>query len=178
MDTADLSEEDLLCEIDRLVSLGLHGIKLHPDFQTLNIDDPRMIPAYRYAAEKGLPILFHMGDDRYDFSSPTRLLRVAKEVPNLLCMAAHLGGYHAWEEARVLKGCENVIFDCSSSLEMLTPEEAKAQMDVLGYDRILFGSDFPMWNPADVVERVMRLGLGSEREEKIFYQNAKRWLHL
>ncbi|MBQ2748326.1 MAG: amidohydrolase family protein [Clostridia bacterium] len=174
----DLSENELCAEIDRMVEMGLHGIKLHPDFQKLNIDDPRMLPAYHYAAEKGLPILFHMGDDRYDYSSPARLLRVTKEVPDLLCMAAHLGGYHAWKEARVLRNCENVIFDCSSSLEMLSPEEARTQMNILGYDRILFGSDFPMWRPADVVKLVQKLNLGSDREEKIFYQNAKRWLHI
>ena len=48
----------------------------------------------------------------------------------------------------------------------------------VGPERILFGSDFPMWRPADVVELVQKLNLGSDREEKIFYQNAKRWLHI
>ena len=61
--------EDVAAEIDRMLSLGLRGIKLHPDFQKFNIDDERAFPIYK-AAEGRLPILFHTGDDRYDFLEP------------------------------------------------------------------------------------------------------------
>lgn len=172
----DLPEQTMLAEIDRIGALGLHGVKLHPDFQKRYIDDPRMLPAYRYLAEKHLPVLFHVGDRRYDFSAPERLARVAQAVPDLLCMAAHLGGYQIWERCTVLAGLPNVIFDCSSSLEYLPPETARRYMNRLGWDRILFGSDFPMWRPADAVALVRDLKLDSAKEEAVFSDNFRRWL--
>ena len=60
-------------ELDRMLELGLRGIKIHPDFQKLAIDDERGIETYKAIARRDLPVLFHMGDDRYDFSSPERL---------------------------------------------------------------------------------------------------------
>ena len=63
---------DIAGETERIISLGLRGIKLHSDFQRFNIDDPKAFPIYE-AAEGRLPILFHCGDARYDYSSPKRL---------------------------------------------------------------------------------------------------------
>ena len=59
-------------ELDRMLELGLRGIKIHPDFQKLAIDDESAIDTYKAIARRGLPVLFHMGDNRYDFSSPER----------------------------------------------------------------------------------------------------------
>ena len=55
----DLSEEEILAEIDFALENNLKGIKLHPDFQKFNIDDESAERFYR-AAEGKLPILLHM----------------------------------------------------------------------------------------------------------------------
>lgn len=83
--------EDIEGEIQRVKELGLHGIKLHPDFQQFNIDDPAAIHMYRLLARAGLPVLFHTGDNRYDYSAPTRLVRVAREIPELTCCRSFRG---------------------------------------------------------------------------------------
>ena len=70
-------------ELDRMLELGLRGVKIHPDFQKLAIDDERGIETYRAIARRDLPVLFHMGDDRYDFSSPERLTNLLRRVPEL-----------------------------------------------------------------------------------------------
>ena len=70
-------------ELDRMLELGLRGIKIHPDFQKLAIDDERGIETYKAIARRDLPVLFHMGDDRYDFSSPERLTNLLRRVPEL-----------------------------------------------------------------------------------------------
>ena len=102
--------EEISKEVDRMESLGLKGIKLHPDFQKFNIDDEAAYPIYE-AAEGRLPILFHTGDDRYDFSHPTRLLRILDRFPNLTVIAAHLGGYHCWDDAKIYFGHPRVFID-------------------------------------------------------------------
>ena len=70
-----------------MLELGLRGIKIHPDFQKLAIDDERGIETYRAIARRDLPVLFHMGDDRYDFSSPERLTNLLRRVPELAAVA-------------------------------------------------------------------------------------------
>lgn len=70
-------------ELDRMLELGLRGIKIHPDFQKLAIDDESAIDTYKAIARRGLPVLFHMGDNRYDFSSPERLTNLLRRVPDL-----------------------------------------------------------------------------------------------
>ena len=67
-------------ELDRMLELGLRGIKIHPDFQKLAIDDESAIDTYKAIARRGLPVLFHMGDNRYDFSSPERLTNLLRRA--------------------------------------------------------------------------------------------------
>lgn len=172
----DMTDEEVGDELEKIAAFGLHGIKLHPDFQEFHIDDERMLPVYRELARRGFPVLFHMGDARTDFSTPERLKNVAREVPELLSIAAHLGGYSVWDKAESLAGMENVVFDCSSSLPMLTAERALWQIGLFGIDRIFFGSDFPMWRPCEEIGRVRALGLGEEQEEMIFHKNFERWI--
>ena len=105
--------EDPYAEIERIIALGLRGIKLHSDFQCFDIDDERMMPVYRRLAERGLPVLFHTGDARYDYSRPEKLARVARAVPELTCIGAHFGGYQRWEEAAQTLCLPNVYVDCS-----------------------------------------------------------------
>ena len=162
-----------LAEIERILSLGLHGIKFHPDFQTFDIDDPAMMPVYE-ALEGRLPILFHMGDDRYDYSAPARLVKVAKAFPRLQLQAAHFGGYRRWQEADVYEDCPNIFFDTSSALFMLSPHEAAKLIRKFGHQRFLFGTDFPMWDHREELERFMTIPLTEAEREDIFANNFER----
>ncbi len=162
-------------EIQRCMEGGLKGIKLHPDFQLFNIDDENALPMYQ-AAEGRLPILFHMGDDRYDYSAPERLLRVMKMYPRLHAFAAHLGGYQVWDRASTaLAGVDNVWYDCSSSLAFMTPQQAVKYIRALGVDRVMFGTDFPMWNHAGELNRFEALDLTEEERQKILSGNFKKY---
>ena len=163
--------ENIAAEIDRMVSLGLKGIKLHPDFQKFNIDDESAFPIYE-AAEGRLPILFHTGDDRYDFSDPRRLNRVLEKFPKLVAIAAHLGGYRDWEAARVNYGHPRVYIDTSSSLMFVPPEEAVNIIRAHGVSHTFFGTDSPMWNHTDEFARFNALELTAEERSMILYKNA------
>ena len=114
--------EDIQGEMDDIQARGLRGIKLHPDFQQFFIDDPRMLPVYEEAHRRGLPVLFHTGDSRTDYSSPYRLMRVIEKIPEFTCIAAHLGGYSEWKEARRELSGTNVYIDTSSSLFKVSRE--------------------------------------------------------
>lgn len=168
---------EIEAETERIISLGLKGIKLHPDFQQFNIDDERAFPIYE-AAEGRLPILFHVGDNRYDFSSPKRLYNVMKRFPKLTIIGAHLAGWTKWDEAAELFAGGQIYADLSSSLYAMTPEHAAGLIRTLGTDRVMFGTDYPMWSAAEELERFDRLPLTQQERENILYRNAVRLLGL
>lgn len=174
----DVEEPDRLLEAVK--NAGLHGIKLHSDFQRCNIDDPRLMPVYDMLCQLHLSVLFHMGDNRYDFSAPRRLAKVLEKYPHLKCIAAHFGGYQRWQEAKeCLAGSgENLYFDTSSSLAFLKKEEAVEMIEAFGVDRMLFGTDFPMWTHEDEVKRILDLSLPDRANEQIFFKNFKHFFHV
>lgn len=163
-------------EIDRVIGMGMKGIKLHPDFQRTAIDDPKSYRIYE-AVEGKLPVLIHMGDYRHDFSHPTMLIKVMKDFPKLQVIASHLGGYGAWAEAEaVLYPAEQMMVDTSSSLAFMSKDRALRLIRHYGVERCMFGTDFPMWSPAEEVARHFALELTEEEYRKIFAENAKRFI--
>lgn len=165
---------DITGEVARVKELGLFGIKLHPDFQRFFIDDPAAFPIYEACDRAGLPILFHTGDDRYDWSSPARMEAVARRFPGLICIAAHFGGYNHWQDVERYRELPNVWFDTSSTLFKLSRERALELLELLGTRRFMFGTDFPMWDHGEELERFLSLGLSTEERDDILYKNFQR----
>ena len=163
---------DLTEETQRLLDLGLRGIKMHPDSQAFSIDDARLFPAYEILQAAGKPIIFHMGDHRFDFSHPARLRRLLELFPKLKVIAAHFGGYSMYETAYALLKDKECFFDISSS--MMFMEDGVAEDFILRYgpERLVFGSDFPLWDPRDEVNRFLQLRLHPDQMEQIAYKTA------
>ena len=167
--------EDIKGDIEYLVSLGLKGVKLHPDIQRFKIDDYRCLKIYDICEEKGLPVLFHTGDNRYDYSNPNRMKPILEIYKNLTVIGAHFGGYSIWEDAaEELHGIENFYVDCSSSFFNFKDGEIVKLIRKYGADKVLFGTDFPMWSPEKELERFMGLPLEESEIKSILSENAKR----
>ena len=166
--------EDVHGELQRAKAMGLHGIKLHPDFQAFLIDDPAALPIYEAAQELEMPILFHTGDRRYPYSHPSRLAKICRMFPRLLTVGAHFGGYSVWDQLDAYEGVENVCFDTSSSLAFIDPEQAVSLIHRFGAERFMFGSDFPMWREEDELARFLALPLTQDEQAQILYRTAER----
>ena len=162
---------DLTDEVERIMNLGLHGIKMHPDTQLFNIDDPRLYPAYEMLQGK-LPVILHMGDRRYNYSHPQRLRHVMELFPDLQFIGAHLGGYRVYETAFEILKDTNCFLDISSSLMFLPREQAVRYINGYGAERLVYGSDYPLWNPLVEVNRFLSLDLRPEQVEQIAYKTA------
>ncbi|MBE5734788.1 MAG: hypothetical protein E7347_07125 [Clostridiales bacterium] len=173
----DLTEQEIQEEVDWAVENGFKGIKLHPDFQKFNIDDDCAQKFYKSASDK-LPILLHMGDDRYEYSKPEKLIKMAKKYKNTTFIAAHFGGYRCWDDSKLYKGLNNVYFDTCSSLPFITPTKAKEIIDMLGAEKFFFATDFPMWDAVGELERFNKIPLTEEERQMIFSGNIKRLLKL
>lgn len=171
----DLDNIDV--EVQRMISLGIKGVKLHPDFQRFNIDQDNMLPLYSRIENK-LPLLIHMGDRNKDFSSPKRLANILGLFPKLTVIAAHLGGYSVWNESMHYLVGKNVYLDTSSSLMFLERKKALQMIKRHGVEKVLFGTDYPMWTHKEELERVCKLELAQKELDNILWGNAKRLLNL
>ena len=154
-------------------------MKLHPDIQAFKIDDYRCLKIYELCEQNNLPVLMHTGDYRYDFSNPNRLLPILKIYTKLTFIGAHLGGWSIWQEAcDKYSGLLNFYVDCSSSFNYLKPETARDIIRRYGSDRVLFGTDYPMWGAKKEIEYFLSLGLDENEITSILNINAKNIFNL
>jgi len=168
---------DLMEEVERIPQMGLRGIKIHPDCQHFNIDDPRMYPVYE-AIQGRLPMMMHLGDERYNYSHPARLRRVLDLFPELEVCAAHFGGHTMYETAKEYLSDTNCILDISSTLMFLDKKTAESYVNHYGAERLAFGSDYPVWDPVREVDLFLSLDLTADQQEQIAWKTAERFLKL
>ena len=143
-------------ELDRLERNGIRGIKLHPDFQGFRLDDPALTPIFD-ACQGRFVLLMHVGSLLplpQCPSTPYMVARLAAAFPRLTLVAAHFGGYRMWEHT--LKGLppsENLWCDTSSTSPYASPELLRALIAHFPPDRLLFGTEWPLYSPEGELRR-------------------------
>ena len=162
-------------EVERAIGLGLRGLKLHPDTQAVDMDDPRLMAIYEII-EGRLPLILHCGDYRYDHSHPRRLKKVLRAFPDLVVDAAHFGGWSVYDLAVEYLEDERCFLDMSSAQAFLGPRRTAELVRLYGTDRIMFGSDFPMWDPVAEYEAFTALPFSEAEFEQMLRGNAERFL--
>lgn len=164
-------------EIQRALDLGLKGLKLHPDMQRVDTNDPRLMRIYEII-EGRMPLMVHCGDSRaeYPYSHPRHLVEVLKSFPNLVVDAAHLGGWGIFDEAPGLLAKESCFFDVSSCQPFMSKEKLQQYVRTYGTDRIMFGSDFPIWSPVREYESFISCDFTSGELEDMLWNNCQRYL--
>ncbi|MBR6754602.1 MAG: amidohydrolase family protein, partial [Clostridia bacterium] len=154
--------------------LGAKGIKIHSDFQHFFVDDENAIEIYKECARLNMPILFHAGDKTTDFSTPKRILNIVEKVPNLVIIAAHMCGYSVWDEAEKYLIGAPVYTDTSEAMLGMDEKGLYNLIEKHGVDRVMFGSDYPLWNTNFAFDEIERIGLSEEEKDKIYSGNAKK----
>lgn len=169
--------EDIEGEIKRIKELGLKGIKIHPDTQFFSVDDEKMFPVYECISGE-LPILIHCGDYRYKYSHPEKVARILDLFPNLTVIAAHYGGWSMPDLALEYLENRNCYLDISSSFFVLGKRRAEELIKIYGAERMVFGTDFPMWGAKEELEIFNSFNLTDEEKALILYQNAEKILKI
>ena len=174
--------EDVLDELDRIKSLGLKGIKLHPEYQSFFVDDEKMKPIYTKISQLGLITVFHAGQD-YGFNEPFRCM--PQSLANALkwldspVVAAHWGGLGcAKDVVKHLCGKENLWFDISFGYGVMPKQFAQEIVEAQTPDKLLFGSDMPWHRPKWEMRLLESLDLSADDKEKIYYKNAAKLLEI
>lgn len=167
--------EDPYKTMDEIVAAGFRGVKIHPDIQNFRLDDPDVLRMIGAIAGR-LPLLIHTGDNRYDNSGPARMNHVLDIYPDLVVICAHLGGWGEWENAAAsrLPGRKNVFVDTCSTLYAVPPRRAVEIIRAYGVENVFFGTDYPLWDASEELERFDALELTDQERELILHKNVER----
>lgn len=169
-------------ELKMVKELGLKGIKLHPEYQQLYIDDIHMLRLISYAVELGLVIVIHSGSesDREQklHCLPRMARRMLNEVQPEKLVLAHLGGFREWEETMEYLAGENVWLDTGFVAGHMPAGQVEMLIRAHGAHRILMASDSPWNGQKDTVDFINGLSLTEKEKQLIFSENALRLLDL
>ena len=80
----------------------------------------------------------------------------------------------AWELLRDVE----CVFDTSSALMFMEQGQAERYINSYGAERMAYGTDYPLWDPVQEVERFMSLKLTDDQFEQICHKSVERVLKL
>lgn len=174
-------------KLEYIKSLGLKGIKLHPDYQNTYIDDIHYVNILRECIRLDLCVVIHSG---LDIGLPVpihcpvdRFYLVLKDIlkdcyKDSKIVLAHVGGHLQWELVEELLIGENVYFDLAYSPSMMNREVLIRIIQNHGPNRILFATDSPWSSQKDAADYIRTLPFSEEEMDNIFYKNAARLLNI
>ena len=182
-------------ELRRIKALGLRGIKIHPVYQNEDIDAKPFLELLTLAAENGLFVVTHAGDDigfpGVRRAAPAQIANALRQIGDVPLILAHSGGWKNWEDVPALAGSPSVMIDISFSLGEIAdaggyytqPERrllsGQALTDLIrafGAQRVLFGTDSPWTDQKQSLEAFRRLDLTARERALIEGENALRLL--
>ena len=186
-------------EMRRIACAGLKGVKIHPVYQGVDMDDVRFLRILEAAGEENLIVVTHAGDDigfpGVTHCAPRMIKSALKQVGPVKFIAAHMGGWHNWDEVMQELPDSSVMIDTSFSLGAITPRSGEnhytqEQLQLLsaerfceivrlfGSERVLFGSDSPWGCQTQAVRDFLNLPLTENEKQDILHHNALRLLKI
>ncbi len=161
------------------------GIKLHPNYQGIRLDDPKLVPFFTALRDAGIFVISHTGfDPGYldapSVAGPNEIAKLLSSVPGLKFVAGHLGGEcgnpaHATD---VLLPFENCWIDTAAMYHHDNHPEARRVVREWPANRMVFGTDYFWRDEAHLMAWVKALRPDPAEQDLIFHANAERLLGL
>jgi predicted TIM-barrel fold metal-dependent hydrolase len=144
-----------------------------------------MQPVFKAIKEEGLPVLIHCNEPLghpYPGKGKVRLSELeilVNALQGMQVILAHWGGgFFFYELMPEIAGiCEGVYYDTAASPFLYNKKIYTTALDIIGPQRILFGSDYPLIPPQRYVRQMQEAGVGDEELEAILEGNAQRLLY-
>ncbi len=171
-------------EIERCARAGARGIgELRPDTQMFNLTDDEAMPVFVESMLKHrLALLIHASEPaghQYPgkgATTPKELYPFITRYPSLTTICAHWGGglpfYALMPEVR--EAMKNVYFDTAASPFLYRPRIYDIARQLVGADKILFGSDYPLMAQSRPLREISDTGLAEGDKNLILSGNARR----
>jgi uncharacterized protein len=182
------TDNQSLKEIERCVKGGIKGVgELRPDTQSYNyLTTGALKPFADLVRENKLIVLTHASEPvghvypGKGTATPAILYSFIAALPDVPVVGAHWGGglpfYTLMPEVRA--ALENVYYDTAASPFLYRPEIYKHVTELVGADRIIFGSDFPVMSQSRVINEIREAGLSDFDTDAILSLNARHLLGL
>ncbi len=130
--------------------LGMPGVAVAPAAQDFHPNSSQAMRLYAEAGVLGMPVFFHTGPQlasatKMEYADPILLDEVARELPDLRIIIAHMGNPWIHETILLLRKHQNVFAEISGLLQQpWRAYEALLSAHQCGVlDKLLFGSGFP-----------------------------------
>ena len=145
----------------------------------------RLEPVMATCSKRGGLFVLHTNEPvghQYPGKTPNTLRQIydfVKTYPENRIILAHWGGgllFYALMKKEVAKVLENVWFDTAASPFLFRPEMYRIAGEVVGFDKILFGSDFPLLKPQRYFKEMEAAGLTTDQMDQITGLNAQTLL--
>jgi predicted TIM-barrel fold metal-dependent hydrolase len=168
-----LSTEENLRTLD---CNGITRVKIHPLFQGFGLDDARLWELFEAFGDR-ISVITHVGagGDAHSnsLSSPAMIVEIAERFPLLRLTACHFGGYKMFDLAEETLSGLDVTLETSwpPSLSQLRPERVARFIRTHGAENVVFGSDWPMADPATEIAVIRSLGLSDRETELVLGHN-------
>ncbi|MFC2034841.1 amidohydrolase family protein [Chloroflexota bacterium] len=182
------SPEAALNEIERCAKRGIRGIgELRPDIQSLNPREKKTIQSLvEVITAHDLILLTHASEPvGHEYpgkggATPDILYTLITSFPDLTLVCAHWGGglpfYALMPEVK--KAMSNVFFDTAASPFLYNPQIYNQVIQLIGSDKILFGSDYPLLAQTRLLQEINSADLSEEAKSLILFGNARRLLNI
>jgi len=177
-----------IAEIERCAQGGARGIgEMRPDMQLLDLGDESIIVPFMEAIKQHrLILLTHTSEPvGHDYPgkgiiTPDVLYPFIIRHPDVTIVCAHWGGglplYALMPEVK--KALQNVYFDTAASPFLYQPQIYALVSQLVGADKILFGSDYPLLPQARLLWEINATVLADEEKSLITGGNARKLLKL
>ena len=189
--SVDPHKDSAVQDLERAVEdLKLRGLKLHPQAQAFEPNDPKHYPIYAKCVELGIPVTFHTGSTYWGaglegggglklrLSNPMLLDDIAADFPELKLIMAHPGWPWQDEQLAVAMHKENTFIDLSGWSPKYFQPPLVTYMAKLIPHKFLFGTDYPMLSPSRWLRDFEALPLNSEVKRLVLGENARKLLRL
>jgi hypothetical protein len=181
VDPVVLGFGELVAHLCAMRERGARGVKIHPIEQGFAANDPRMLQIYRLCSELDLIVIAHSGTTRgpVQLAEPTAFIDVLDAVPHLRLVVAHLGGGSWMQAVELARRHPRVAFDLSEIVAWTGAPDAPTDHQLVrllrdvGIGRVMFGSDFPWYDPGVMADQVRALpDLTSQEADAVLAGNA------
>lgn len=161
---------------------GAKGIKLHPQIQLFKPTHKGAYEIYELAKTYNLPVLFHTGLSPISpqwqkrFVEFTHFEKVCTDFPENIFILGHSGVLNYEEAMQLSKQYKQVYLELSGQ----PPQIIKEMIRKNGYEKLLFGSDWPYYPSALPLAKVLLAteGMKEEVREALLGKNALRLLKI
>lgn len=171
-------------EADRCLRAGAAGIgELNADAQWFDFREPELLEAFaEVCLSHEKPVLFHVSEPVGHIypgkgtATPERFVQFLAAFPELNVIAAHWGGGLPFYELmpEIASVVRNVVYDSAASTYLYRFQVFRAVLDIVGPERVLMGSDFPVLRQDRFLKRTRNAGLHPDEVGPVLGGNAAR----